>query len=500
MKKRFLSLALALILTLVPMAASVSAEDDPYNFEYSYYEENGFKIEVCTQYGELFSVTVLDYDGPGGEVVIPDGVTEIRSGLELFVESNIINGAITSIIMPESMVHIRSCDGLPNLTSVTILNGNANIWDFEIPPFTGGIITAFEGSAADLTIYSIAGGAVEEYANKHGINFAAISADNGSQAFNHQNIINAISDYYENAGDSDTKPNYVVQYDLDKDGINEFIATVDRWGAEYGILIYGQNNTLRTYEFDDISGQFFISSTGYLCREYGDGVNINLYIWEFTPDKITEHKLFANNEFDADGDYTGNLVNCKYNDMPQTEKEFWDIAGQFGVFNDDKEENYLSNMENIKDSLLAPAPTQQTAAPTASTVLVNGADTAFDAYLIGGNNYFKLRDLAYVLNGTEKQFNVGWDGDADAITLTSGEAYTPVGGELEPSIVTGDRDADPTTSAIYLDGELADFTAYLIGGNNYFRLRDVMQAFDVYVGWDGATSTITLDTSRGYEN
>jgi hypothetical protein len=44
--------------------------------------------------------------------------------------------------------------------------------------------------------------------------------------------------------------------------------------------------------------------------------------------------------------------------------------------------------------------TPQSASPTSSTVLVNGKNVAFDAYNINGNNYFKLRDLAYTLNGT----------------------------------------------------------------------------------------------------
>ena len=155
----------------------------------------------------------------------------------------------------------------------------------------------------------------------------------------------------------------------------------------------------------------------------------------------------------------------------------------------------------------APTPTPaaqpsapQTARPTSATVLINGENAAFDAYNIEGNNYFKLRDLAFVLSGTEKQFNVGWDRENNAIALTSGEAYDIVGGEMEPSTTEGNRTATPTTSEIYLDGELAEFTAYLIGGNNYFKLRDVMETFDVYVGWDGASNTITLDTSMGYES
>ena len=51
-----------------------------------------------------------------------------------------------------------------------------------------------------------------------------------------------------------------------------------------------------------------------------------------------------------------------------------------------------------------------TANPTASTVLVDGENVAFDAYNIADNNYFKLRDLAFTLSGTAKQFEVGWDG------------------------------------------------------------------------------------------
>ena len=50
-----------------------------------------------------------------------------------------------------------------------------------------------------------------------------------------------------------------------------------------------------------------------------------------------------------------------------------------------------------------------TAKPTASKVLVNDKDVAFDAYNINDNNYFKRRDIALQLSGTEKQFEVEWD-------------------------------------------------------------------------------------------
>ena len=138
-----------------------------------------------------------------------------------------------------------------------------------------------------------------------------------------------------------------------------------------------------------------------------------------------------------------------------------------------------------------------TANPTSASVLVNGVKTDFDAYSIEGNNYFKLRDLACVLSGTEKQFEVSWDGAANAISLTSGQSYTAVGGEMTAG-TAGAKAANPTDSKILLNGAEVSLTAYNIGGNNYFKLRDVGQAFDFGVGWDNATKTITIDTSTGY--
>jgi hypothetical protein len=143
---------------------------------------------------------------------------------------------------------------------------------------------------------------------------------------------------------------------------------------------------------------------------------------------------------------------------------------------------------------LTPAPA---ARPTSSPILVNGRRIAFDAYNINDNNYFKLRDLAYVLSGTVKQFEVGWNGATNTITLTSGKPYTPVGGEMAGK-GTGNKVAAATISRILLDGSEVSFTAYNIGNNNYFKLRDIGAAFNFGVNWDGESQTIELDTSKGY--
>jgi hypothetical protein len=108
-----------------------------------------------------------------------------------------------------------------------------------------------------------------------------------------------------------------------------------------------------------------------------------------------------------------------------------------------------------------------------------------------------------VLNGSEKQFEVGWDGATGVIALTSGAAYTAVGDEMTGEAYAstpraGYWAATPTRSRIYIDGEETAFTAYHIDGNNYFKLRDIGEVFDFGVTWDGAQNTIAIDTSKPY--
>ena len=162
-------------------------------------------------------------------------------------------------------------------------------------------------------------------------------------------------------------------------------------------------------------------------------------------------------------------------------------------------EDFAIDITKVPVSVITPPPGIHTllGKPTSSTVLVNGKNIAFDAYNINGNNYFKLRDLAFVLSGTDKQFEVGWDDANNAISLTNGKAYTVVGGEMTGK-GDGDKTTAPTGSKIYLDGEEVQFTAYNIESNNYFKLRDIGAALNFGVDWDDANNTIIIDTSKGY--
>ncbi len=139
------------------------------------------------------------------------------------------------------------------------------------------------------------------------------------------------------------------------------------------------------------------------------------------------------------------------------------------------------------------------AKPATASVYVDGVKKDFTAFNISGSNYFKLRDIAYAINGTEKKFEVEWDKEKNAINLTSSRAYTPVGGELAVNSVVGDRTALPSQAAVHVNGTAAHFKAYNIDGSTYFKLRDIMETVNIGVGWDEKNNAISLETDKNYE-
>ncbi|WP_182914511.1 WG repeat-containing protein [Paenibacillus sp. 1011MAR3C5] len=139
-----------------------------------------------------------------------------------------------------------------------------------------------------------------------------------------------------------------------------------------------------------------------------------------------------------------------------------------------------------------------TAKSASAKVIIDGKEVAFEAYSINGNNYFKLRDLGMALSGTSKQFDVSYDAKKDSIMLAAGKAYTPVGGELATTGKMIHVAAWPTTSNVYLNGNKVELAAYKIGGNNYFKLRDIGQAFNFGITYDEAKKMIVIDTTKSY--
>lgn len=139
----------------------------------------------------------------------------------------------------------------------------------------------------------------------------------------------------------------------------------------------------------------------------------------------------------------------------------------------------------------------QTAKPSPHTIYVDGTRANVAAYEINDNNYFKLRDIAAIVNGSEKQFEVSWNNDAQRIDLTSGKAYTIVGGELG-AIGSASKQAETSTAVVYKDNTKMDYTGYNIDDNNYYKLRDVCESFNIGIKWDGANQRVDILTDESY--
>ena len=115
-------------------------------------------------------------------------------------------------------------------------------------------------------------------------------------------------------------------------------------------------------------------------------------------------------------------------------------------------------------------------------LIVDGETIECEKYNINGSNYFKLRDIALLVNGTGSQFSVGYDAVKKVVSIVTGEAYTPNGSELDLSGGDKSATAKPSTQTILINGEeRGDLSVYNIGGNNFFKLRDLGTAlgFDV---------------------
>ncbi len=131
------------------------------------------------------------------------------------------------------------------------------------------------------------------------------------------------------------------------------------------------------------------------------------------------------------------------------------------------------------------------AAQTPATILVNGEVITCRAYEIYDHTYFKLRDVAAALVGTEVGFAITWNSDLYAIEMLSNTPYITVGGDLVISDYTTLAYV-PSVANIYLDGEKVEMEAYELNSSNYFKLRDLAEVIGFNVDWDEATQSIAI--------
>lgn len=137
------------------------------------------------------------------------------------------------------------------------------------------------------------------------------------------------------------------------------------------------------------------------------------------------------------------------------------------------------------------APAYKEIYATMQTIKFNDSVIKLETYNIDGYNYFKLRDIAYLMMNTGSKFSITTAGEKALVYAAKGGVYTAVGGEL----ATGeDRSATCTPSAwrLLVDNVYAPVHVYNIGGNNFFKLRDLGDALNFTVDYDYNTGTVLI--------
>ena len=138
------------------------------------------------------------------------------------------------------------------------------------------------------------------------------------------------------------------------------------------------------------------------------------------------------------------------------------------------------------------------AKPTNDKLTVDGKAVVPAAYKINGANYFKLRDVAMMLNGTKGQFSVVYNDATKFVNVSTGQPYAPQGNELKGT-PTANGTAILSNNAIYINGEKSSLTVYKIGGENYFKIRELGQALNFNVGWT-AERGMFIESDKPYDS
>ena len=140
---------------------------------------------------------------------------------------------------------------------------------------------------------------------------------------------------------------------------------------------------------------------------------------------------------------------------------------------------------------------KKVATPAGEKVKLDGKDIKIDAYLIDGENYLKLRDVAALLKETKAKFKVVYDAEKDKIKITLGEAhdedFVAPAEDAERANKTGVPSYQPIFDA---KDKTIELKGYLIDGNNYFRLRDLGKKLGFGVAYDFVKGVVLLDSEN----
>lgn len=155
-----------------------------------------------------------------------------------------------------------------------------------------------------------------------------------------------------------------------------------------------------------------------------------------------------------------------------------------------------SASDPLNQAALEESTQQLIVSQSTSSVAVDGFLVAPEGYCINQENYYKLRDLAFLLTGKSTAFDVVWDDEFQCISMVTGRDYTVAGGEMAQSGSAEIYKFVPSYSEVRLNGQVVEMTGYNINNNNYYRIRDVGPLIGFGVDWDNDSATVVISSDR----
>ena len=186
------------------------------------------------------------------------------------------------------------------------------------------------------------------------------------------------------------------------------------------------------------------------------------------------------------------IISFIYNEL-----YYFDKDGKANAKKDGKWGKIDKNGEIVVPFMYNNSEVETKAVKSNSKIVVDGEEVNIDSYNIKGTNYVKIRDIAMLLDDSEKQFEVGWNKEKRAIDLLTSERYTVIGGELE-KINTKKVDLRFNKSSVNVDGEEVALESYNINNETYFKLRDISEEINIGLKWNQKEKSIQLDTTEDY--
>lgn len=217
---------------------------------------------------------------------------------------------------------------------------------------------------------------------------------------------------------------------------------------------------------------------------YNDGneMTLSLYGCEINNNQVN---AYGSALFFVTNNHTGEIVMDNTYIENNVGGSWYPVYDQISMHSDTKVTQTFSQLSGSKT-------------PKVSHIMIDGKDQTLQAYLFLGNHYYKLRDLAQLMNQSAKPFAVEWDGHVKRVKIDRMNQYKPIGTEL--ALDYSEMQNEYFFDHIYMDvdGQLMGFDTYLIKGHYYFKLRDIAKVINFSVDWHYEEQMIVVDSYDGY--